>query len=140
MVPFLIGFTTYGLWPPFRLPAALAVAVLLGDELQHVAEVLRVNRVRVTIEGEAATVTGPIAVSLGWVLREAATNVLRHANASRVRIQFEAQGFTFEDDGNGPGLGQGNGVPGMRLRVAAADGDFSFGPAASRGSAVRVTW
>lgn len=259
MAPFLIGFTTYGLWPPFRLPATLAVAITcfgilvwsgllltyytpalvtvlmavmgmltvgmiehkvaaaeanqhlqaseqrerlardvhdlvghsitvanlrlqlaehlfdtdppqartelartreflqeaheelrrsvtghqrrpLGDELQHVTEALRANGVHVNVEGDPATVTGPIAVTLGWVLREAATNVLRHANASRVRIQFGAHGFTLEDDGDGPGLGQGSGVPGMRQRVAASGGAFSFGSAANGGSAVKVTW
>jgi two-component system sensor histidine kinase DesK len=60
------------------------------------------------------------------LVREAVTNIIRHASASSARIEFQ-QGsektiLTIEDNGRG-GIGQeGNGLRGMRERVAALRG------------------
>jgi two-component system sensor histidine kinase DesK len=79
---------------------------------------------------------------LALVLREAVTNVARHAQATRARIAFAREGRTVqlcvEDDGRG-GIGaDGNGLAGMRDRVRALGGTLSIGPAPGRGTQVLV--
>lgn len=63
---------------------------------------------------------------LSLVLREAVTNILRHAGASSCRLELTAdsQGtrLTVQDDGRGASGYAGNGVRGMRERVEAVGG------------------
>jgi signal transduction histidine kinase len=75
-------------------------------------------------------------------LREAVTNVLRHARANSVvaQIESEAGGVSLSviDDGVGPGSGEGSGIQGMRDRVTAAGGVLRFGPGPAGGTEVRI--
>jgi two-component system sensor histidine kinase DesK len=63
---------------------------------------------------------------LSLVLREAVTNILRHAGASRCRLELAAdEGRTVlrvEDDGRGAIGREGNGLRGMRERIEALGG------------------
>ncbi len=77
--------------------------------------------------------------------QEALTNAMRHAQATRIRIELEsadadAVEWRYEDDGVGiesvEGAAQrGNGLAGMRERVWAHGGDLRIGP--SRADATR---
>jgi two-component system, NarL family, sensor histidine kinase DesK len=75
-------------------------------------------------------------------LREAVTNVLRHANAGSVEARIESQdggvSLTVTDDGIGPTKGTGTGIQGMRERVIAAGGTLWFGPGATGGTELRI--
>jgi two-component system sensor histidine kinase DesK len=59
-------------------------------------------------------------------LREAVTNVIRHAHASVCRVELRESDrrlvLTVSDDGVGGVPGEGFGLAGMRERVAAAHG------------------
>jgi two-component system, NarL family, sensor histidine kinase DesK len=59
-------------------------------------------------------------------LREAVTNVVRHAGASRCRVRLEVQGgravLTVADDGRGGDAPEGAGLRGMRERAGALGG------------------
>lgn len=64
--------------------------------------------------------------ALAMALREAVTNVLRHASAHRVEVELGRREdrivLTIADDGRG-GIGRhGNGLQGMRERIAAVGG------------------
>jgi two-component system sensor histidine kinase DesK len=65
---------------------------------------------------------------LALAVREAVTNVVRHARAKRCRLKLkEADGnclLEIEDDGRGGSQGEGNGVRGMRERVEALGGSL----------------
>ncbi|WP_406066540.1 sensor histidine kinase [Streptomyces sp. NBC_01077] len=90
---------------------------------------------------------------LSWVVRESATNAVRHSGAShcvialdgtadRVRLTVTDDGRgAFTDDGRGPavvgGVSPGSGLQGLRERVAAAGGTLESGPAPQGG--FRVT-
>ena len=78
---------------------------------------------------------------LALVLREAATNIARHARASRAEVRFvrdEAQlRMRIADDGKGATSVEGNGVVGMRERVRALGGSFEFA-SSNAGTAVEV--
>ena len=74
----------------------------------------------------------------GLVLREAVTNIVRHAGARHCSIKLHCQGrmamLTIEDDGRGGRIREGNGIRGMRERLAMLDGslDIESGPEGTR--------
>jgi two-component system sensor histidine kinase DesK len=63
---------------------------------------------------------------LSLVLREAVTNILRHAGATRCRLELAADGggaqLSVQDDGRGSIEREGNGIRGMRERIEALGG------------------
>jgi two-component system sensor histidine kinase DesK len=63
---------------------------------------------------------------LAMALREAVTNVLRHASATRVEVELSRRDgglcLTISDDGRGGVATQGNGLLGMRERLATVGG------------------
>lgn len=65
---------------------------------------------------------------LSLIVREAVTNIVRHAQASRCRLEFAASGqgtaLVVEDDGCGGIRQEGNGLRGMRERVESLGGQL----------------
>jgi two-component system sensor histidine kinase DesK len=65
---------------------------------------------------------------LSLIVREAVTNIVRHAQASRCRLEFAANGtgtaLVVEDDGRGGIRQEGNGLRGMRERVESMGGQL----------------
>lgn len=112
----------------------------IEEELDGVRGVLLSGGLEVAVTGDSDETTGPIGLVLGWVLREAATNVLRHAHATRVEISFAPGRFSVADDGDGYAGGEGNGLTGMRERVAAAGGELRCGASPLGGFEVVVMW
>ncbi|MFF9116173.1 sensor histidine kinase [Streptomyces massasporeus] len=112
----------------------------LGSELAGAQGVLAAAGIDCTVGG--ATAAGlPTAVqsALGWVVREAATNVLRHGDARRCAVRLQVlEGrvvLSVENDGvseagpeskAGP---SGSGLAGLRERLAEIDGMLEAGPA-----------
>ena len=78
---------------------------------------------------------------LALVLREAATNIARHAQASRAEVRFVREDgkvrMRIADDGRGASAAEGNGVVGMRERMHALGGSFEFA-SSKTGTAVEV--
>ena len=85
----------------------------------------------VTLEcGQKPPVLNPAVESvISLVVREAVTNIVRHAHASRCSMSFSAQNghgsLVIEDDGRGGVRAEGNGIRGMRERVEALGGRFA---------------
>ena len=65
---------------------------------------------------------------LSLIVREAVTNIVRHAQASYARLAFQASGegtaLVVEDNGRGGVRAEGNGLRGMRERVESIGGRF----------------
>ncbi|MFG3717524.1 sensor histidine kinase [Streptomyces massasporeus] len=112
----------------------------LGSELAGAQGVLAAAGIDCTVDGATAAVL-PAAVqsALGWVVREAATNVLRHGDARRCAVRLQVlEGrvvLSVENDGvseagaesgSGP---SGSGLAGLRERLAEIDGTLEAGPA-----------
>jgi two-component system sensor histidine kinase DesK len=74
---------------------------------------------------------------LGWVVREATTNVLRHSRAESVSVELATDGrhtrLTVTDDGVGSDAPAGAGLSGLAERLEALGGRLDCGPAAGRG-------
>ncbi|MFI8965061.1 sensor histidine kinase [Streptomyces sp. NPDC053493] len=80
---------------------------------------------------------------LSWVVRESATNAVRHSGATRCEIELgggpERVRLTVTDNGRGTGSGTpGSGLLGLRERVAAAGGTLVSGPRPGGGFRVTV--
>ena len=79
---------------------------------------------------------------LALVLREAATNIARHANAGVAQIIFNPEGDQLEvtvvDDGVGGIDADGNGLAGMRERIARMGGTLAIESPRRQGTRVRL--
>lgn len=117
----------------------------LLDELAGARDALAAAGVEFeTLGGFEVNLAPSVENVLAFGLREAVTNVLRHANAGTVVIRIDSQdggvSLTVTDDGRGPGKGKGtgSGIQGMRERVIAAGGILTFGPGTTGGTELRI--
>ncbi|UUU38526.1 sensor histidine kinase [Streptomyces sp. NBC_00162] len=82
------------------------------------------------------------AALLGWVVREAVTNAVRHSGADTCEIELRSSAekvrLVITDDGGGVGsTAPGSGLTGLTERLAVAGGTLRSGPVPGRG--FRVT-
>jgi two-component system sensor histidine kinase DesK len=106
----------------------------LATELEQARRALASAGIACTGAAAPATLPPRVDVALGYVLREATTNVIRHSAARSCRIELQLDGqavrLQVQDDGHGgaPGGGitPGHGLKGMQQRLAAVGGTLSF--------------
>ncbi|MBT2118749.1 sensor histidine kinase [Dyella sp. LX-66] len=115
----------------------------LAAELASARLLLESSRVHLDYVAPPADLPTEIERGLSLILREAATNIARHAHASKARIEFERDAYTLRlrvsDDGRG-GVGEdGNGLCGMRERVRALAGHLTIESPRGRGTVLLVT-
>ncbi|MFI8947908.1 sensor histidine kinase [Streptomyces sp. NPDC053750] len=122
--------------------------VALEVELAGARGVLSAAGIASEVSGETAGLPAEVQSALGWVVREATTNVLRHGNAEKcsvtVRVLEGRAVLTVENDGvaeatgaagaagtsgGSGGSGGGSGLAGLRERLSAVDGTLEAGPA-----------
>ncbi|MCJ1678831.1 histidine kinase [Streptomyces sp. APSN-46.1] len=108
----------------------------LSVELEGARGVLSAAGMSCRVEFEAGReLPADVQSALGWVVREATTNVLRHGDARScvIRLTVDDEGtltLLVENDGapetpTGP---PGSGLAGLRERLAVVDGTLSAGP------------
>jgi two-component system sensor histidine kinase DesK len=113
-------------------------AVDLAGELAGARSVLRAAGVACVVSGEddGAALPSRTQSTLGWVVRESVTNVLRHSRASSCSINLQTLAGTVElhvvNDGlaepSTPGpAGWGNGLTGLGERLAESGGQLTAG-------------
>lgn len=80
--------------------------------------------------------------ALSLVLREAVTNIARHARATTAEVRIEREGSSLlmqvRDDGRGGVLSEGNGLAGMRERVAGLRGTLQLGMPRGGGTCITI--
>ena len=112
----------------------------LAAEVSKAKLALAAAGVELELDGGPFTLAPEAESAAALALREAVTNVVRHARAARCRIRLErANGrFVLEvvDDGRGGGHREGSGLSGMRERVEAVGGSVEVD--GSDGTRVRV--
>jgi two-component system sensor histidine kinase DesK len=98
----------------------------LAEELRHARGAL--ESAGATLEVDVAHVELTVAEeqALAFAIREAVTNVIRHAGAKRCVIRLDASAsvirLEIRDDGRGGAAPEGSGLTGMRARVVALGG------------------
>jgi two-component system sensor histidine kinase DesK len=99
----------------------------------------------VALEGElpdGLALPEQIEAPLALVMREAATNIHRHARATRASVAFSINGNGIDmqigDNGRGGLAAHGNGVSGMRERVRALGGTLSIDSPPRRGTVLSI--
>lgn len=105
--------------------------VELGDELDRAATALTAAGVHPHVEGTQRPELAPsVETVLALALREAVTNVVRHAAARNCVISITSGPnevmLRVSDDGTGPKGPEGSGLRGMRERVVAAGGTLEL--------------
>jgi len=103
----------------------------LAAELDGARSVLRSAGVETRVLGGGATLPAPVQEALGWVVREAVTNVVRHADAARCTLDLDVADavarLTIRNDGVGlaPRGRSGSGLVGLRERLTAVGGELT---------------
>ena len=102
----------------------------LGDELVQAAQTLEAAGVTPQIPAIAPRLHAQHEATLALVLREAVTNVVRHAGARHCRVEIAATSastrLVVADDGRGNIQHEGNGLRGMRERVVELGGSLTL--------------
>jgi len=122
-----------------------------GTEVDRARDALRSAHVELSVDAPALPVAAGQDALLGWAVREATTNVLRHAQCSRCRIELHRDDdrilLRVADDGTHvrtddattePQGNDGTGLTGLRERFGAAGGDLEARPG-ERGFTVTAT-
>ncbi len=102
-------------------------AVTLAGELAGARQAFDAAGVQAQVPGTVDEVPEELRELFAWALREATTNVLRHAAATRVEVTMTADSLVVDDDGHGPAdaatgepTAAGNGLHGLTERARAA--------------------
>jgi two-component system, NarL family, sensor histidine kinase DesK len=113
------------------------------------AEVSRARRSLLSADVKLTTALAPVNLSSSQInllclaLREAVTNIVRHARATVCHVALvEKDGllyFTVEDNGVGGNIREGNGLRGMRERVQSIAGEMKLARAPSGGTSLELT-
>ena len=116
----------------------------LASELASARLMLEASGVRFEGELPAGLALPPsIEAPLALVLREAVTNIHRHARASTASVGFDMGKERFDmqisDNGRGGVAAHGNGISGMRERVRALGGFLEIDSPPARGTRLRAS-
>jgi len=115
----------------------------LDVEIARARQSLLSAGVKMTAHLAAVRISANQANVLCLALREAVTNIVRHARATECHVALgESHGsiqFTIEDDGVGGPFAEGNGLRGMRERIQSMSGMVKLTSAANAGTSLVIT-
>lgn len=115
----------------------------LAAELASARLLLESSGVRLDYEHPPTDLPADIERGLSLILREAATNIARHAQARSATIRWHREHnsvrMTVSDDGRGGLDHDGNGLSGMRERVRALHGALTIESARGQGTRLNVS-
>jgi signal transduction histidine kinase len=130
--------------PPYRPAPGLADLAELVDTVRSTG--LAVDLI---LPNDVDAVPRQTGAAVYRITREALTNTVRHAHASKASVHLDHHDGRVElkihDDGSGPGNGRepssgtGHGITGMRERAEALGGSLSAGPATDGGFLVTAS-
>lgn len=114
----------------------------MAAELASARLLLNASMVQFDYLNDLPTLPERVETGLALVLREAVTNIHRHARASIAEARVEMRGntlmFCISDNGQGGVTEGGNGLNGMRERVRAMDGTLSIDSPRGAGTRLRI--
>lgn len=113
----------------------------LADELPAIRSALDDAGISTVLIGNPQLLDAARSTALSWILREAVTNVLRHAHATTAWICIREHTLSIEDDGDSlAGSKEGHGIRGMRERARLSGAAFEIGDSAHGGTKVELSW
>jgi signal transduction histidine kinase len=130
--------------PPYHPALGLA-------DLPELIETVRATglAVELTLPNDLEAIPRQTGAAVYRITREALTNIVRHAHASKASVQVDHHNGRVEvavrDDGAGAGNGRGpdfasgHGIAGMRERAEALGGNLSAGPSSDGGFLVAAS-
>jgi two-component system sensor histidine kinase DesK len=115
----------------------------LAEELDEARSLLEASGIRCEVENRGGAIPPQPASTLAWVVREAATNIVRHSSAHRAVMVVDGNNglvrLRVEDDGKGtPDLGKGHGLAGVRERTEAMGGSVEVQSRPGKGFVLAV--
>jgi two-component system sensor histidine kinase DesK len=116
----------------------------LAEELDNARSALNTANVdsQFSIDDEAAKTPSQIENVLAMALREAVTNVIRHAGGTRCRVELSTQDqnvvLQIVDNGSGGAIVPGAGLNGMRERVESLGGSIDVDGTSMSGTILKV--
>jgi two-component system sensor histidine kinase DesK len=111
----------------------------LASEIANARLTLATAGIEAELTADDLNVPSAVDAALGWVLREAVANVVRHSHASRCHIDAALEDgvarLEVADDGRGPVADDtpGYGLAGIRERLAQVGGTVELGRSAQGG-------
>lgn len=105
--------------------------VRLATEIASARAVLAAAGITASASSAVEATDDAASEVLGYVVREAVTNVVRHAGASTCTIEADGRGVRIVDDGHGFSGRPGNGLAGLTRRVGEAGGELTVESSAS---------
>ncbi|MER5462102.1 sensor histidine kinase [Streptomyces sp. NPDC002668] len=118
----------------------------LATELDRARSALTAAGIEPVVRQSGPPLEPQTAALLGWVVREAVTNAVRHSGAARCEIALEGTPervrLTVADDGRGaeavPVSSGGTGLKGLSERLSVSGGSLEAGPSQRGGFRVRA--
>jgi two-component system sensor histidine kinase DesK len=109
----------------------------LASELAGAQSVLRSAGVNCRVIGDGSALPPATQAALGWVVREATTNVIRHSNATVCKIELDLSPdltvLRMENDGvRATASTGGTGIAGLRERLGSLGGTLTVGSTPGR--------
>jgi two-component system, NarL family, sensor histidine kinase DesK len=112
----------------------------LVSEIKRAHSTLDAAGVTLVFEDKTPALNPAVETVVSLILREAVTNIVRHARASQCEMRFSTTNghasLVIADDGRGGVRAEGNGLRGMRERVEALGGRFAVD--SSRGTRLTI--
>jgi two-component system, NarL family, sensor histidine kinase DesK len=121
-------------------------AAALEGELASARALLETSGVALTYERDGVVLAAEVESALAMIVREAVTNIQRHAGARNARVEILLDEGSTErgvllrvsDDGRGGITAQGNGLAGIRERVRSLGGSLEIESPRGKGTVLRV--
>ena len=114
----------------------------LAGELARATNVLSSAGIRADLPLTVEVVDPELRELFAWVVREGVTNVVRHAHASRCKVELTTDSIEVVDDGiglNSAGTSDGHGLEGLRQRCQDNGADLTIEtPSSGSGTVLRV--
>lgn len=114
----------------------------IAAELASARLLLESSGIAMTYDSDAFDLSADSESALALCLREAVTNVQRHAHAARVRVSLTREGrvalLVVDDDGRGGARTRGNGLTGIDERLAPLGGRASLRSTAGSGTRLEL--
>jgi two-component system, NarL family, sensor histidine kinase DesK len=108
----------------------------------HIRALLEAADIQLSFTHSAGVLPAPVEHSVAMILREAVTNVVRHAGATVCTVSLRAADgdlhLHISDDGRGGPILSGNGLKGIAQRVAELKGTVEIAATEPRGTTMNV--